>query len=56
MNDSVENAVIAALAEMGVCPTPGTLLRTFALSEGRRCSEVLLRRRLRRLGSGRWNN
>jgi hypothetical protein len=34
MNDSVENAVIVALTQMGVCPAHGTLLRTFALCEG----------------------
>jgi hypothetical protein len=35
MNESVQDVVIATLKAMGLCPAPGTLLRTFALSEGR---------------------
>ncbi len=35
MNESVQDVVIAALKEMGLCPAPGTLFCTFALSEGR---------------------
>ena len=34
MHESVENTVIVSLAQMGVCPTPSTLLRTYALCEG----------------------
>jgi len=34
MNDSVENAVIGALKEMGVWAASPMLYRTFALSEG----------------------
>ena len=37
MTDSVENAVVAALAEMGY--SPGTLPCTIALSEGRQVAQ-----------------
>ena len=35
VNTSVQDVVIATLTEMGLCPAPGALLCTFALSEGR---------------------
>ena len=35
VNESVQDVVIATLTEMGLCPAPSSLLRTFALSEGR---------------------
>jgi hypothetical protein len=34
MNESVQDAVAAILKRMGLCPAQGTLLSTFALSEG----------------------
>ena len=35
VSKSVQDVVVATLKEMGLCPAPGTLLHTFALSEGR---------------------
>ena len=35
MIESVQDAVVATLKEMGLRPAPGTLPCTFALSEGR---------------------
>ncbi len=35
MNESVQDAVIATLKEMGKYPAPGTLFSTFAIREGR---------------------
>jgi hypothetical protein len=34
VSKSVQDVVIATLTEMGLCPAPGTLLHTLALSEG----------------------
>ena len=39
MNESVQDVVVAALKEMGLCPAPGVMLHTFALSEGRLVAE-----------------
>lgn len=34
VSKSVQDVVVATLKEMGIGPAPGTLLHTFALSEG----------------------
>ena len=39
VNESVQDFVVAALKEMGLCPVPDALLHTFALSEGRLVAE-----------------
>ena len=45
VNEPVQDVVIATLTEIGLCPTPNSILRTFALSEGRLVAHKFLTRR-----------